>query len=81
MMLATPAYVSDPGELLAEHKRVLDWGSWLLTLPVMWFAAGPFFVAAWRSLRLRRIGMDVPVALGIGVAFVASSGAAFDPGG
>ena len=35
----------------------------------------------WRSLRSRRIGMDVPVALGIAVTFVASTGATFDPGG
>jgi Cu2+-exporting ATPase len=81
MMLATPAYVSAPGELAADHKRLLDWGSWLLTLPVLWFSAAPFFAGAWRSLRQRRIGMDVPVALGIAVAFIASSGAAFDPGG
>ena len=35
------------------------------------------------ALRLftARLGMDVPVAIGIAVAFVASSGAAFDPGG
>jgi len=81
MMLATPAYLSGPGELAADHKRLLDWGSWLLTLPVLWFSAAPFFAGAWRSLRQRRIGMDVPVAIGIAVAFVASSGAAFDPGG
>jgi Cu2+-exporting ATPase len=81
MMLATPAYVSAPGDLAADHKRLLDWGSWLLTLPVLWFSAAPFFAGAWRSLRQRRIGMDVPVALGIAVAFIASSGAAFDPGG
>jgi Cu2+-exporting ATPase len=30
---------------------------------------------------LRRIGMDVPVALGLLVTFVASTGATFDPGG
>jgi len=81
MMLATPAYVSAPGELAADHKRLLDWGGWLLTLPVLWFSAAPFFAGAWRSLARRRIGMDVPVALGIAVAFIASSGAAFDPGG
>jgi len=81
MMLAAPAYVSGPGELGADVKRLLDWGSWLLTLPVMLFAARPFFTGAWHSLRNRRIGMDVPVALGLLVAFVASSGAAFDPGG
>ncbi|MGH6648266.1 heavy metal translocating P-type ATPase [Aquabacterium sp.] len=81
MMLATPAYLGEAGHLLAEHKRVLDWGSWLLSLPVMVFSAGPFLTGAWRSLRGRRIGMDVPAALGMLVAFVASTGAAFDPGG
>ena len=81
MMLATPAYVSAPGELAPDLKRLLDWGGWLLTLPVLWFSAEPFFAGAWRALRQRRIGMDVPVALGIAVAFIASSGAAYDPGG
>jgi Cu2+-exporting ATPase len=81
MMLATPAYVSAPGELSPDHKQLLDWGSWLLTLPVLWFSAAPFFTGAWRAWRGGRIGMDVPVALGIAVAFIASSGAAFDPGG
>jgi Cu2+-exporting ATPase len=81
MMLATPAYLSAPGDLAPDHKRLLDWGSWLLALPVLWFSAAPFFGGAWRALRQRRIGMEVPVALGIGAAFIASSGAAFDPGG
>ncbi len=81
MMFATPAYLSAPGELAPDHKQLLDWGGWLLALPVMWFSAAPFFSGAWRALKQRRIGMDVPVAIGIGVAFVASSGAAFDPGG
>ena len=35
MMLAAPAYFSAPGELSAEYKRLLDWGSWLLALPVL----------------------------------------------
>lgn len=81
MMLATPAYVAEPGELTADLDRLLRWGCWVLTLPVMAFSAGPFFSGAWRQLRLRRLGMDVPVALGIAVTFVASTGALFDPGG
>ena len=81
MMLATPAYVSGPGELAPDLKHLLDWGGWLLSLPVLWFSAAPFFSGAWRALRQRMIGMDVPVALGIAVAFIASSGATFDPGG
>jgi len=81
MMLAAPNYVARPGELAPDLKQLLDWGSWVLTLPVLWWSAAPFFRGAWRSVRSRRIGMDVPVALGLAVAFVASTGAAFDPGG
>ncbi len=81
MMLATPSYVSSARELAPDLKQLLDWGSWLLTLPVLLFAAAPFFTGAWRSLRTRRIGTDVPAALGVLVAFIASSGAAFNPGG
>ncbi len=81
MMLATPAYVAAAGELAPDLDRLLRWGSWVLTLPVIAFAASPFFSSAWRQLSAGRLGMDVPVALGIAVTFVASTGALFDPGG
>ena len=81
MMLATPAYVAEAGELSADLDQLLRWGSWVMTLPVMVFSAGPFFRGAWRQLRAGRLGMDVPVALGIAVTFVASTGALFDRGG
>ena len=53
----------------------------MLTLPVVLFSCWPFFAAALRDLRQRRIGMDVPVALGIAIAFAASTAATFDAGG
>jgi Cu2+-exporting ATPase len=92
MMFAWPSYVAAPGELSAEMQRLLNWGSWVLTLPVMAFSATPFFAGAWRSLRNgvagrgrlfdpRAIGMDVPVALGLLITFVASTGATVDPAG
>jgi P-type Cu2+ transporter len=39
---------------------------------VIGYAAAPFFRNAWRDLKFRRVGMDVPVALGVGSAFAAS---------
>jgi P-type Cu2+ transporter len=81
MMMAAPAYFSSGGALAPDLKRLMGWGSWLLTLPVLLFSAAPFFSGAWRSLRTQHIGMDVPVALGLLVAFVASMAAAFAPGG
>lgn len=81
MMLAAPAYFAKAGELPADQRQLLNWGAWVLTLPVMLFAAGPFFSAAWRGLRRRRIVMELPVALGLAVSFAASTAASFQPGG
>ena len=78
MMYAVPAYIAQPGEITPDIEGLLRWASWLLTLPVLLFSCFPFFRSAWRDLRRARIGMDVPVALGIAIAFAASSVATFD---
>lgn len=81
MMLAAPSYLPSAREIAPDMQRLLNWGGWVLALPVVLLSATPFFAGAWRSLRRRRLGMDVPVALGIAVTFVASSVATFHPGG
>ncbi len=81
MMYATPAYVAAPGDIDPELLRLLQWASWLLSLPVLLFSSQGFFAGALRQVRARRIGMDVPVSIGIVVTFVVSSGATFQPGG
>ncbi len=72
MMYAVPAYLAGEGEMSDEIGRLLRWASLVLTLPVVLYSAAPFFRNAWRDLRLKRVGMDVPVALGVGSAFFAS---------
>ena len=72
MMYAYPSYVANEGELTGDVEILLRWSSLLLTLPVIFYACGPFFRNALRDIRLRRVGMDTPVALGIGAAFCAS---------
>lgn len=81
MMFATPSYVARGDELGPDMRQLLNWGGWVLSVPVMWFAAGPFFRGAWAQLRQGVIGMDVPVTLALLVTFVASTGATFDPQG
>ena len=49
----------------------MRWASLMLTLPVVLYSAAPFFRAP-GATALRRVGMDVPVALGIAAAFAAS---------
>lgn len=81
MMFATPSYVATEAELAGDLRQLLNWGSWLVSLPVLMFSAAPILRNAWHSVRGRRMSMDVPVALGLVVTFVASSGATFDPRG
>lgn len=71
MMYAYPVYIAN-GDMTADIESLMRWASLLLTLPVIFYSSAPFFRNAWRDLKLRRVGMDVPVALGVGAAFVAS---------
>jgi len=73
MMYAVPVYLADDGTLDADMAALMGWASFLLTLPAVLYAAQPLFLGAWRDLRRGVPGMDVPVALGIGAAFIAST--------
>ncbi|MBH9578539.1 heavy metal translocating P-type ATPase [Inhella proteolytica] len=81
MMMAAPTYFDSGAEVPPDLRALLHGASWVLSLPVILFAAGPFLRGAWRSLQQRRLGMDVPVALGILLTFGASTLALADPGG
>jgi len=81
MMYAWPAYVAQPGDLSLEMETLLRWASWVISLPVVLFCCGPFFSSALRDVRARRISMDLPVALGMGITFAISSLGTFDPQG
>ena len=81
MMYATPAYVTGAGEMSPDMAQLLRWASWVLTLPVVLFSCQPFWANAWRDLRLRRVSMDLPVALGMAITFVVSTVATFEPEG
>jgi len=71
MMYAYPVYIAN-GDMTADIESLMRWASLLLTLPVVFYSSALFFKNAWRDLKLRRVGMDVPVALGVGAAFAAS---------
>ena len=72
MMYAVPVYLAGEGDMTADVESLMRWASLVLTLPVVGYSAAPFFRGAWRDFGQRRVGMDVPVALGVGAAFLAS---------
>ncbi len=59
-------------DLDPQSAMLLRWGLLMLSIPVMIFSSAGFFQAAWRDLRLKRISMDLPVAIGIGLTFAVS---------
>lgn len=76
MMYAWPTYLGD-SDISAESELLLNWASWALTIPVLVYSAGPIFQSAWHSVRLfgssRMLGMDVPIALALALAFIAGT--------
>lgn len=72
MMYVVPVYMATDGTMDADMEALMHWASLLLTLPAVFYSAQPFFIGAWHDLKRGMPGMDVPVALGIGAAFIGS---------
>lgn len=72
MMIAIALYFGEASGMAEPYRRFLHWVSLLLTLPVLVYSAQPIFAGAWRDIRIRRPGMDIPVALAIAIAFSGS---------
>lgn len=81
MMYATPEYFTGPGGMEPDTMRLLRWAQWVLSIPVVLFSCQPFFRNALLDLKLRRISMDLPVALGMAITFVVSTLGTFEPQG
>ncbi len=69
MMLSVALYVGDWSGIEENFSQLFRWIALALTTPVLLYSGMPFLNGAWRDLRNRSIGMDVPVTLGILVAF------------
>lgn len=77
MMYAVALYAGALEGMSDVYRDLLRWVSGIVAAPVVVVAGRPFFSNAWRDLRQGRIGMDVPVALAIGLTFAASLVAAW----
>jgi Cu2+-exporting ATPase len=80
-MLAIALYAGALQGIEAQWQHLLRIVSVILVTPVVFYSAQPFFINAWRSLRLGHLVMDVPVALAIGLAYSASLWATWQQSG
>ena len=75
MMLSISLYAGAWSGMEYNYQQLFRWLNLALTLPVLFYSATPFFISAWRDLKHRRAGMDVPVSLALGIAFASSAAA------
>ncbi|MGI9236714.1 MAG: heavy metal translocating P-type ATPase [Woeseiaceae bacterium] len=80
MMFAVGLYAGDFQGIEQDMRRFLRIVSFLVTTPVVLYAARPFFAAAWRGINARKPGMDLPVSIAVGSAYLASVYATFTDG-
>ncbi|XKH00574.1 cadmium-translocating P-type ATPase [Marinobacter nauticus] len=73
MMLAFPLYFELINDLPDQFIGFFRWFSLLVATPVVLYSARPFFRNALRDITSRQFTMDLPVAIAIGIAYVASA--------
>ena len=73
MMFAVALYAGDYFGIDGGVEQFLRIISLLVTIPIIFYSARPFFAGAWRGLRARSPGMDLPVSIAIAAAFIAST--------
>ena len=73
MMLAFPLYFELINDLSDDFIGFFRWFSLLVATPVVLYSARPFFRNALRDITSRQFTMDLPVAIAVGIAYVASA--------
>jgi len=70
MMYLSALYgVTDIDAAMTQLMRI---AGMVIVTPVLFYSGAPFLAGAWRDLRSRRLGMDVPVALALLLAWLPS---------
>ena len=74
MLLSIALYASEHyGGMDPGLEQLFRWLAMVLTVPVLAWPGRAFFTGALAALRGRRLTMDVPVALGLSIAFLGSA--------
>ena len=72
MMIAIALYFGEASGIEKQYRIFFHWISLLLTLPVLFYSGFPLLTGAYRDIKNKRPGMDVPIALGLSIAFCSS---------
>ena len=69
MMFAVALYTGTEQNMQEVYRRFLIWVSMLVTFPVLFYSGMPFLRHAIQSIKLKRLHMDIPIAIALLSAF------------
>lgn len=72
MMLAVAMYFEVFGDMDETFRNYFRWISLIFATPVLLYSALPFYTNAWRNVKARTLGMDVPVSIALLFAYFSS---------
>jgi len=72
MTYALAIYIGEFKDLTPEHRTFFHWVSGLVATPVVLYSAMPFFQSAYKNLKAKQLGMNLPVSIAILVAYFSS---------
>jgi P-type Cu2+ transporter len=81
MMFAFIIYFGPPEEIKDATLELFRWLGFLVASPVVLYSGQAFFKGAFRGLRAKQVNMDVPIAIAIGIIYIASLYQAIQGGG
>jgi len=73
MMFAIALYADFFSGMEEEFIQYFRWVSFMLATPVLLYSAQPFYANAWRNLRNKTLGMDIPISIALLGAYFSSS--------
>ncbi|MCQ0110661.1 heavy metal translocating P-type ATPase [Zhouia amylolytica] len=73
MLLSFPEYFEVDEFWLNQYKPFFRWIMFVLSLPVVFYAASDYLISAYKGLRSKILNIDIPIALGIAVLFLRST--------
>ena len=72
MMFAIALYADFFSGMEEEFIHYFRWVSFILATPVLLYSAQPFYANAWRNIRNKTLGMDIPISIALLGAYIAS---------
>ncbi|MDA7746651.1 heavy metal translocating P-type ATPase [Psychromonas sp.] len=72
MMFAIALYADFFSGMEEEFIHYFRWVSFILATPVLLYSAQPFYANAWRNIRNKTLGMDIPISIALLGAYTAS---------